>query len=35
MFSYNAEINQDTDGRFVVTFTNLPYGVTDGETRIC
>ena len=32
MFSYNAEINQDTDGRFVVTFTNLPYGVTDGET---
>lgn len=32
MFSYNAEINQDTDGRFVVTFANLPYGVTDGET---
>ena len=32
MFSYNAEINHDADGRFVVTFTNLPYGVTDGET---
>ena len=32
MFSYNAEINHDADGRFVVTLTNLPYGVTDGES---
>jgi len=32
MFTYNAEITQDEDDRYVVTFPNLPYGVTDGAT---
>ena len=27
MFSYHAEINQDAVDRFVVSFTNLTYGL--------
>lgn len=30
--AYPANIEQDEDGRFVVTFPDLPYGTTDGAT---
>ena len=32
-FNYPAEIQQDEDGRFVVTFPDFGWGATDGATR--
>lgn len=32
VMAYPARIEQDADGRFVVTFPDLPYGATDGAT---
>ena len=31
-FNYPVEIERDEDGRFVVTFPDFGWGVTDGET---
>ena len=32
-YNYPAEIEQDEDGRFVVTFPDFGWGATDGATR--
>ena len=32
ILTYPVNIEQDEDGRFVVTFPDLPYGATDGAT---
>ncbi len=32
-FNYPAEIKRDEDGRFVATFPDFGWGVTDGATR--
>jgi len=32
MFEYPAKIDEQEDGSFLVTFRDLPYGATDGET---
>lgn len=32
-FTYPVILAPDEDGRFVVTFPDLPYGATDGATR--
>jgi antitoxin HicB len=31
MFTYPVELTADEDGGFVVTFTDMPYGVTEGD----
>ncbi len=32
-FIFPVNIEADDDGRFVVTFPDLPFGVTDGATQ--
>ncbi len=32
-YVYPAELERDEDGRYVVTFPDFGWGVTDGETR--
>ena len=31
--NYPAQLQQDDDGRYVVTFPDMPYGATDGTTQ--